>query len=161
MPTFDDSTRERVLEAAFDTFTGYGYRRASVEDIARTAGLSRTAVYNHFESKETLFVELVTRLHASAEESARAAVEDLRQGRCDAREALVRAACAKLGLFFGIVNSSRHGDELLDEHGRQAGALAVSSRQAQLTILEELLTFAAESGELSVARMGSARQAAA
>lgn len=54
-----DEKRQRVLQAAFGVFIRYGYRRATMEDIARDAGVSRPALYLVFPSKEAIFREVV------------------------------------------------------------------------------------------------------
>ena len=56
-------TSERILAAAADLFSGSAYSAVSVDDIARQAGLTKMTVYQHFKSKEQLFLEcLETRL---------------------------------------------------------------------------------------------------
>ena len=52
--------REHVLEAALLTFARYGYRKASMEDVARAADISRPGLYFHFASKQDLFRAAVT-----------------------------------------------------------------------------------------------------
>jgi AcrR family transcriptional regulator len=61
-------TRQRLLEAAEIVFARKGFTAASVEEIAETAGYSIGALYANFESKEQLFVELIStrRAHRSA-----------------------------------------------------------------------------------------------
>ena len=49
---------ERILEAAEECFARYGFRKTSMEDIAREAGLSRRSVYRHFPDKSALFDEV-------------------------------------------------------------------------------------------------------
>nr|WP_279550746.1 helix-turn-helix domain containing protein [Leucobacter weissii] len=44
-----------MQEAAFELFQLRGYRRTSVEQIARTAGFSRATFFNFFSSKAELF----------------------------------------------------------------------------------------------------------
>jgi AcrR family transcriptional regulator len=48
---------ERILEAAFEEFTKNGYDSASMEKIAEAAGVSKVTVYNHFVTKDQLFVD--------------------------------------------------------------------------------------------------------
>ncbi|HEX5651310.1 MAG TPA: TetR/AcrR family transcriptional regulator [Steroidobacteraceae bacterium] len=53
--------RERLLAAAGQVFRRDGYHGASLERIAATAGLTKGAVYSAFESKASLFLELLSR----------------------------------------------------------------------------------------------------
>jgi AcrR family transcriptional regulator len=47
-------TRRRILEAAADCFTKYGFSRTRVDDVAAGAGVSRALVYDYFTSKKKL-----------------------------------------------------------------------------------------------------------
>lgn len=49
------ASRELLQEAAFELFQLRGYRRTSIEQIARTAGFSRATFFNFFPSKAELF----------------------------------------------------------------------------------------------------------
>jgi AcrR family transcriptional regulator len=52
---------QRILNAAEKLIAQYGYDKTTVSDIAEGAGISKGAVYLHFESKETLFDALIKR----------------------------------------------------------------------------------------------------
>ena len=52
-------TRKNILECAKRLFSKRGYERTSLSDIAKYSGVSRGAIYWHFESKEDLLVNLV------------------------------------------------------------------------------------------------------
>jgi AcrR family transcriptional regulator len=56
----DGGRRELVLAAALDTFVHYGYRKTSMEDVARAAAISRPGLYLLFGSKQELFSAAVT-----------------------------------------------------------------------------------------------------
>jgi AcrR family transcriptional regulator len=56
----DAGRREHVLDAALLTFARYGYRKASMEDVARAADISRPGLYLYFASKQDLFRAAVT-----------------------------------------------------------------------------------------------------
>lgn len=56
--------RQELLDAAVTVFAEEGYHRASLEDIARVAGVSKALIYEHFTSKRELHAELVVQ-HAS------------------------------------------------------------------------------------------------
>ncbi|MER7057057.1 MULTISPECIES: ScbR family autoregulator-binding transcription factor [unclassified Streptomyces] len=47
-------TRRTVLEAAATVFAEHGYTAATVADILKTAGVTKGALYFHFDSKEAL-----------------------------------------------------------------------------------------------------------
>lgn len=49
----------RLFEAAAELFARYGFRKTSIDDITRAAGVSKGAMYLEFPSKEALFEALV------------------------------------------------------------------------------------------------------
>ena len=53
--------QDAILDAAFHAFATYGYRRTAMDDIARGAGMSRTALYLHYRNKEDIFRSLALR----------------------------------------------------------------------------------------------------
>lgn len=52
-------TRQEIVDAAHALFEARGFRDTSVDDIATAADMSRATLYQYFESKEHLFLELV------------------------------------------------------------------------------------------------------
>jgi AcrR family transcriptional regulator len=50
---------DEILDAALEVFGEQGYARARLEDVAQRAGVSKGTVYLYFDSKETLFREMV------------------------------------------------------------------------------------------------------
>ena len=44
--------REAIFTAAFTQFSRYGFRRTSMEDIAKEMGISRASLYSYFKNKE-------------------------------------------------------------------------------------------------------------
>ncbi|KRD09662.1 hypothetical protein ASE48_06445 [Mycobacterium sp. Root265] len=57
----EDSTVDRVASAAFEVFAEYGIRRASVDDVARRAGVSKMTVFRRFQNKQGLVGVVVAR----------------------------------------------------------------------------------------------------
>jgi AcrR family transcriptional regulator len=57
------STRERILDVALDLFNEQGYDKASLREIAERLGVTKAALYYHFERKEDILLELHMRLH--------------------------------------------------------------------------------------------------
>jgi AcrR family transcriptional regulator len=58
---------EQLLEVAEKVFAMQGYQGASIEDIAREAGVTRPVVYDHFGSKENIYLACVGRARAELE----------------------------------------------------------------------------------------------
>jgi len=62
-----DTTRsvseQRILNAARRRFETFGYRRTSVAEIARDAGIAVGTVYRYFKSKEEIFLQVVRDLN--------------------------------------------------------------------------------------------------
>jgi AcrR family transcriptional regulator len=52
-------TRQAIVDAALRLFERRGFHSTSVDDIAGEVGISRATLYQYFESKEQLFVELL------------------------------------------------------------------------------------------------------
>lgn len=53
--------REAIFEAAWRVFLQHGYERATMDEVAARAGVSKRTVYDHFMSKERLFGAIVRR----------------------------------------------------------------------------------------------------
>jgi AcrR family transcriptional regulator len=56
-------TRERILDVALDLFTEQGFDGTSLREIAERLGVTKAALYYHFESKDDILLALHMRLH--------------------------------------------------------------------------------------------------
>jgi AcrR family transcriptional regulator len=56
------SLDEVLINAAMDLFASYGYRGTSLSRIARAAGVTKGALYWHFDDKEDFFLAVVDRV---------------------------------------------------------------------------------------------------
>lgn len=66
--------RQQLLAQAHDLFVEQGYERASMDELARRAGVSKPMIYDLCGSKEQLFRDVMTAVSAELEECVRAAV---------------------------------------------------------------------------------------
>ena len=113
------TSRERILDSAARIFGQYGYRLASMELVAQECGLTRQALYHHFDSKEALFRAVVEAVHEGALEAERsAAAREERAGKGLA-EIMVAQLGARYGSLLDRLKGSAHADELMSEHQRQ------------------------------------------
>jgi len=53
---------EAILEAALEVFATYGFRGATLDQIAAQAGISKPNILYYFDGKETIHAELLARL---------------------------------------------------------------------------------------------------
>ena len=103
--------QDAILQAAVATFAAYGFRRTSMEDIARAAGISRTALYLYWRNKEDIFRSLTQKFFDQAVVDVRAA---LAVPGLSAEQALLAGFHAKDGEIFQILMTTPHGAELLE-----------------------------------------------
>jgi AcrR family transcriptional regulator len=59
---------QQLLDVAEEQFAAHGYGGASIEVIARLAGVSRPIVYDHFGDKEGVYVACLRRARGELEE---------------------------------------------------------------------------------------------
>jgi AcrR family transcriptional regulator len=52
---------ERILDAAAELVLRWGYRKTSVDDIAKQAGVAKGTIYLHWKTREELFLALLIR----------------------------------------------------------------------------------------------------
>ena len=111
--------RERILNSAARIFAQYNYRLASMELVAQECGLTRQALYHHFNSKEALFravSEAVLEGALAAERSA--ALREERAGK-GLDEIMAAQLGARYRHLFDLLRGSAHAEELMSEHQRQ------------------------------------------
>jgi AcrR family transcriptional regulator len=53
------STRDRIVRTARRLFTALGYEGTSTETVLQESGVSRGALYHHFDNKEALFAAVL------------------------------------------------------------------------------------------------------
>jgi TetR/AcrR family transcriptional regulator of autoinduction and epiphytic fitness len=61
-----DRKRQAIVDAAIAEFRSSGFEATSMDKIAATAGVSKRTVYNHFASKDELFVQILRQLWESS-----------------------------------------------------------------------------------------------
>ncbi|WP_054705453.1 TetR/AcrR family transcriptional regulator [Bacillus sp. JCM 19041] len=52
------STKNRILDAALVSFASHGYEGTTLAQIANEVGIQKPSLYNHFKSKNELFLIL-------------------------------------------------------------------------------------------------------
>lgn len=150
-PSRAAATQAALLDAALHEFSAFGFRRSSMESVARRAGVSRATLYVHWGSKEELFRGLVQALHDEHVAAMEAVLADERGSLQDRIEAILQARFLR---FVELTSESPHAAELYDLHGRLCGDVARASQERSERILARLLREAAAAGEVDLQRVG-------
>ena len=61
-------TKQRILAAALDMFSQYGYAGTNIRELAASLGLVKSGLYKHFESKEDIWNALLDEMIAYYDE---------------------------------------------------------------------------------------------
>src|SRR5213083_2804201 len=112
--------RDRILDAAILVFRRQGFRRSSIEQAADAAGLTRQALYHHFNSKEALFRAVIERLHERALAAEMAAANAAEKAGGGLADILLAGVSARLRQLIASLEGSPHIEELFSEHLLQA-----------------------------------------
>ena len=97
-----DTRREVLLDAAIGVFARYGFRKTSMDEVARAAGVSRQGLYLLFADKEELFRKALA--HKLTRQLSAAVIALSRVG--DPLEARLIAACDEwAGQFIGTIGA--------------------------------------------------------
>jgi AcrR family transcriptional regulator len=123
---------QQLLDLAEELFLANGYERTTIEDIARTAGVTRPVVYEHYGSKEGIYLACVRRARNQFNIDVMRAVagtddplEQLRRG-ADAYYRVLERDPRRWQLLFGPggLVSDALGEELARERFRTVNLLA-------------------------------------
>ena len=117
-----DSTRDRILEAAYRTLVRRGYHETSMKDIAEEAGVAPGLAHYYFESKEHLLVETIRhgcaplieewhRRAAAGPQGLEAAVALGHEG-LELQKAELKEHLELFGLIFDMVGVSLHNQRI-------------------------------------------------
>lgn len=145
-----NSKAETILDAAERLFVRYGYRKSSMDDVAREAGTAKGTVYLHYAGKEALFRALLERIGRTvlqASNAAAAAEQPL-------PERLFGVLNAFYGYFYDRFSESGHLQELGEIRGSLGQDLNEQLRLSHLQILVDLLSRAEAGGEIALAAKG-------
>ena len=60
----ENTTKEKILDAALVSFAENGYKGTNLRDLAAGLGLSKSALYKHYTSKEDIWNAVLDRMEA-------------------------------------------------------------------------------------------------
>lgn len=86
-----EARRTQLIESTIETLAARGYSRATLTEVARTAGLSHGLVLFHFETKEKLLAETLNYLAEEYRQNWTEALEKVRDDPAEQLNALIEA----------------------------------------------------------------------
>src|SRR5579863_6899996 len=67
---------QRILDVASELIQRWGYRKTTIDDIAKHAGVAKGTIYLHWKTREELFLALLTREYLMVLEELRQYLEN-------------------------------------------------------------------------------------
>jgi AcrR family transcriptional regulator len=128
----DSARQEQVLSVALEVFGRYGFRKTSMDEVARSADISRQGLYLYFASKEELFRAAVGQELDTALCEASCCLDE---GHVALEDRVVAALDAWMGRFVGSMLASDIGN-MLENSTMQLGDMATefsAAFEARLT----------------------------
>jgi len=146
MMNFDlNNKTERVLAASLSCFKQYGFKRTSMEDLAKAADMSRPALYLLFKNKTDIFRSLSEAFHAKTLLSAKQALAD----NISIQTRISAAVTARMTPLYALAHDSVHGPELFDVNQNTSGDLNAEADDTFLRMLTEALQASLATGEIT------------
>ena len=129
---------QQILDAARRTFASKGYFGATLDDVAREAGITKGTIYLYYPSKQALFSEMV---RAYADEVVGELRADLAAGRPPTGRELVRRLATQLLRVFSRPEYQAMVRLILGEAGRFPDEIETLYREVILRRIEEVGRF--------------------
>ncbi len=152
-----DEKKQHIMTAAAEVFTRYGFKKASMQDIADAAMMSRAALYLHFRNKDDLFRSLMTWHHGAALTAAEAAFSSSRPFILRMEHALTDFTMT----IMAPVKASPHGLELFEANLLLAGDINAATSLRLRALIENAVKTAISEGEISLSATGLSAEALA
>ena len=144
----NQAKRDAVYDAASVVFAQYGFRRTTMNDIAKSAGISRPALYLMFENKEDLFQGLAAHRLDQAIDSASSVL----QGNGKIADRFPESLLVFEQIFYEPIADSPHGTELMDISLSLASEIMTKKLARFHAALTKSLSEAEARGQITFAR---------
>ncbi|MGD0799497.1 MAG: TetR family transcriptional regulator [Acidobacteriaceae bacterium] len=133
-----EETRTRILDAALEVFRERGFERATMREVAKTAGVAVGAAYYYFDSKDAIVLAFYARAQAAMASRTDAALDESKT-----LEARLRAVISAKFDYFGpnrrlLGALSAHADpeHPLSPFGKETAAI----REQDIAMFERAVT---------------------
>jgi TetR/AcrR family transcriptional regulator, regulator of autoinduction and epiphytic fitness len=136
----ESARQAHVLETALTVFARHGFRKTSIEDIAKAAGISRQGLYLHFANKDEIFSAAMQKALDDGLQGANTILDD---GRLTLEEKLCKALDEWFGRHVGLLHPE--ASDLVAQCERVLGdAVGKSSAAFQKKLAKVILASSAK-----------------
>ncbi len=139
-------TRARLMQIAATLFATNGYSGVTLADVAGAAGLTAPSIYNHFSSKDELFIATVVEMYREIETGFRRATA-VSGGWREKTRRLLQAA-AELYREDGLLQRLGAVANLESTRSPERFAVIVDAQRAVDDVFSDIFLDAQRSGEL-------------
>jgi AcrR family transcriptional regulator len=130
----ESATRTHVLGIALTVFVRHGFRKTSIEDIAKAAGISRQGIYLHFKNKDEIFSASIQKALDDHQQAANRILDD---DRLTLEEKLLKALDEWFGRHVGLLDPE--ASDLMAQCERVLGDVVGKSRSSFQRQLEKVI----------------------
>ena len=130
----ESARQAHVLETALTVFLRHGFRKTSMEDIAKAASISRQGIYLHFKDKDAIFRASILK---TLDDGLQAANRILDDDRLALEEKLLKALDEWFGRHVGLLD--HEASDLSEQCERVLGDAVGKSRSAFREKLEKVI----------------------
>lgn len=150
LPVDDASARvDQIADAALRLFARYGYKRSSMDDIAKEAGLAKATLYLHFKGKDDVFRAMLRLLARRVEARCREVVAT----QAPFPEKLATLMQAHFGEAYASFGTGEHLVELKAVMTAVAARELAEFERVFAGFVRQLLQQAEARGEIALSRL--------
>src|SRR5690349_12627047 len=132
-------TRELILDAMDSLMARFGFRKTTMDDLAREAGISKRTIYLYFSSKEEVGLSSIGRVVEAAEAQMRGIASEATPPKDRLERMLVERVMTRVRAVADYRQS-------LDELFEAVRPAYLARRQSQFEVEEEILIGVLEDG---------------
>ncbi len=125
----------KIIAAAVQLFSQYGFKRATMNDIAADAGVARQTLYNSFANKEEVMLGCMRAFMAQQVSTIQSGAVD-----CDSAGGVLDIILEAVSLKpYRMLAESRHADEIMDGYSRFPAEEKAENDRQLITVIEQVL----------------------
>jgi AcrR family transcriptional regulator len=150
MTSYGMNARDHLLLTAQKVFNDFGYRRASMGDVSKAAGVSRQGLYHHFRNKPELFTAVIEKAHINTVDKS-AQARDAARARGDDFESIVAAMIdERFGQMLRDLQKTPHRGEIFEETMRRCPHVVLEQTRRFHNLMTELIHAEVAAGRMKL-----------